>query len=140
MPSTSPKKASDSSGLGVSSSTGPRWAMSGGSAIEPLPETVDLPRERAAREPLALDALGLLAGERRGQHRFGSLRLDHGAAVGVEHDDVAGADDGAADRDRDVELAPDRLVGAPDADPARPDGQAHVPELLGVADGGVDED
>src|SRR4051812_17933147 len=133
MPSTSPKKASDASGLGVSSSTGPRWATSGGSATEALAEAVDLPREGTALEALALDALELLACERRGQDLVRSLGLDHRAAVGVEHDDVAGANDGAADRHRNVEFAGVRLFRAPNADPAGPDRQAHPPELLRVA-------
>src|SRR5690242_20242724 len=112
MPSTSAKKFSDSSAFGVSSSTGPRCAMSGGSATEALLQAVDLPRPRAALEPLALDALLLLARERCGEDLLYPLGLDDRDTVGVEHHDVAGADHRSADGDRDVQLPEDRLLGA----------------------------
>ena len=61
-------------------------------------------------------------------------------AVGVEHDRVAALDGDAADLDRLVEGADDALVRALDANIARPDREAYLPELVQVAHGRVDED
>ena len=66
------------------------------------------------------------------------LRHDRGA-VGVEHHDVAGGDPLPADRDRLVERARRVLRGAADADPARPDRQPELGEILDVAHRAVDE-
>ena len=61
-------------------------------ALDRSAQAVELVGERARLQPLALDALLLLALERRLQHLVDALGLDDRDAVGVEHDDVAGAD------------------------------------------------
>ena len=98
--------------LGVSSSTGPRWAMS-------LIRRARAARRgrRRARRPAAcsrLYALLLLArlGAPRAPRRRRSCG-DDGGAVGVEHDDVAGRDPRAADDHRHVDRARRRPCVAP---------------------------
>jgi hypothetical protein len=66
--------------------------------------------------------------------------LHDGRAVGVEDDDVAGADRRAPHLDRHVELARRLLLRAAHAHVARPDRQPELDELLEVAHRRVDED
>lgn len=64
---------------------------------------------------------------------------DHDPVV-VGEDHVAGVDDLAVDRDRHVHRAAGGLDGALRRDGTRPGGEAHVAQLLGVADAGVHDD
>src|SRR4051812_8975168 len=99
MPMTSTKNASEASPSGVNSSTGPRCASS--LTIQP----VQLVRERARLELRALVGLLGLARQRGREDLLGALGGDYGDAVGVEHDQVARTDLGAADHDGHVERA-----------------------------------
>ena len=108
------------------------------------------PRARAARRGrrtarrrsslLALDALVLGALARRPPSTSSTRSLlDHRDAVGVEHDDVALADLGAADGHRLADRARRVLGRAADPDPPRPDRQPELDQLLEVAHRRVDQ-
>ena len=98
---------------------------------------------RRARRPGACARLTRsrsLALARGLEHLVDALVLDDRDAVGVEHEHVALADRRAADRHRLADRARDVLGRALHADPARPDRQAQLGQLLDVADRGVDQD
>src|SRR5690242_15698838 len=104
MPMTSTKNASDASGFGVNSSTGPRWARSD-TSVEP----VEVVGERAGLQLRALVGLFRFALLRGAQDRVRAGGVDDRGAVGVEDHQVAGLDGLAADRHRHVQLARDVL-------------------------------
>src|SRR6185503_14601760 len=115
----------------------------GSRAALPLDEpaqVVDVVRALARRVSGSEPALALLALARGGQDPVDAARPDHDRAVGVEDDNVAPLDPGAADDDRDVELAGSLLRGSLRADVAGPDGEPDLAELLDVADRRIDED
>ena len=77
---------------------------------------------------------------RRREHLLDAFLLDHDRAVCVEHDHVALPDRRPADLDRLADRPRHLLVGAAHAHPVRPDRQPELAQLLGVANGGVDEE
>ena len=93
-----------------------------------------------AGQLLALDALALGALARRVEHLLEAARLDDRDAVGVEHDDVARGGSWPRRRPPARRSCPPRPCGAAHANPARPDRQPELGQLLDVAHRGVDED
>ena len=146
MPIISVKNSRLSCGLGVSSSTGPRWAMSGGfSSLIVVP-----PRRRAGRQ-------GRMTWRRPGAcsrlMRSFSSRASDASRTSVTRSCGTTATPSASSTTTSPGLivAPPTVTGtlicaggllerALDAHPAGPDRQAHLGELLDVADRRVDQD
>ncbi len=107
---------------------------------ERLPQPVAVQAELAVEEGGAGRGLLGLAGLRLLDRLPGASPGDDHDPVVVGEDHVAGADDLAVDRDRHVHRAAGGLDGALRRDGTRPGGEAHVAQLLGVADAGVHDD